>query len=83
MKSANTCVLTIDGGSSSIKFAVYQNCKPLKRTLHGAVERIGVSGTALTFDDPATQQDDNRPLDASSHGAAMAGLSHKLLDAQR
>ena len=42
-------ILTINGGSSSIKFAVYQTAEPLQRTLHGKVERIGMSGTKLTF----------------------------------
>jgi len=45
-------VLTINGGSSSIKFALYQAGVPLKRGLSGKVDRIGVSGTNLTFKNP-------------------------------
>ena len=44
-------ILTINGGSSSIKFAMYQVREPLKRGLHGKVDRIGLSGTNLTFQD--------------------------------
>jgi acetate kinase len=41
-------ILTINGGSSSIKFALYQVGEPLKRGLCGKVDRIGLSGTNLT-----------------------------------
>ena len=43
-------ILTINGGSSSIKFALYEAGEPLKRGLYGKVDRIGLSGTNLTFD---------------------------------
>jgi len=46
-------VVTINGGSSSIKFALYQVGEPLKRGLYGKVDRIGLSGTNLTFNNPA------------------------------
>ncbi len=49
MKPANASILTINGGSSSIKFALYQVGEPLKRKLHGKIDRIGLSGTNLTF----------------------------------
>jgi acetate kinase len=38
-------ILTINGGSSSIKFALYQLGDPLKRTLHGAVDRIDLDAS--------------------------------------
>jgi acetate kinase len=46
-------ILTINAGSSSIKFALYQTEEPLKRVLYGKMDRIGLSGTNLTFHDPA------------------------------
>jgi acetate kinase len=64
-------VLTINGGSSSIKFALYQTGEPLKRRLYGKIDRIGLSGTNLTFNDPATNQQDSRNLDASDHKSAV------------
>jgi acetate kinase len=74
MEPANPSILTINGGSSSIKFALYRIGEPLKRTLHGTVDRIGMSGTNLTFDDPATNRQDSRSLDASDHKSAATFL---------
>jgi len=34
--------LTINGGSSSIKFALYHVEEPLKRGLYGKIDRIGL-----------------------------------------
>jgi acetate kinase len=51
MKPANPSILTINGGSSSIKFALYREDGPLKRVLHGKIERIGLPGTNLTFNE--------------------------------
>jgi acetate kinase len=42
--------------------------------LHGAVDRIGMSGTTLTFVDPTTQRHGNLPLDASDHKSAATSL---------
>ena len=46
-------VLTINGGSSSIRFALYQEGESLLRRLVGKVDRIGLSNTNLTFKDSA------------------------------
>ncbi len=62
MKPANHSILTINGGSSSLKFALYEVGEPLKRGLHGKVDRIGLSGTILTFTGPVGSR---RPLGAS------------------
>jgi acetate kinase len=70
MKPANPSILTINGGSSSIKFAEYQLGEPLNRSLHGTVDRIGMSGTNLTCQLPGTNQHDSRNLDASDHKSA-------------
>ena len=67
-------ILTINAGSSSIKFAVYQTAEPLQRTLHGTVERIGMGGTTLTFQLRDKNQADSRRLDASDHKSAAAFL---------
>ena len=49
MKKDAPSILMINGGSSSIKFALYQVDKSLKRKLHGKIDRIGLSGTNLIF----------------------------------
>ena len=45
-------ILTINGGSSSIKFALYTTSEPLQRSLCGKIDRIGLTNTTLTFADP-------------------------------
>jgi acetate kinase len=74
MKPTNQCILTINGGSSSIKFALYEVGEPLRRELHGTLDRIGLSGTKLTFTDPATNRQDSLGLDASDHKSGAAFL---------
>jgi acetate kinase len=63
-------ILTINGGSSSIRFALYQTGELLGRGLHGKVDRIGLSGTNLTFNDSAGNQSDSRSLAVSGHESA-------------
>ena len=70
MKPADPRILTINGGSSSIKFAIYQMHEPLKRGLYGKVDRIGLSGTNLAFHDPTTNQQVSRTLTAIDHESA-------------
>jgi acetate kinase len=74
VKPANASILTINGGSSSIKFAVYPAAEPLQKALHGSVDRIGMNGTNLTFRAPGTDQQESRPFNASDHKAATALL---------
>lgn len=63
-------ILTINGGSSSIKFALYQKGEPLERRLYGKVDRIGLSGTNLTFHALAGDQPESRSLIAADHRSA-------------
>jgi acetate kinase len=72
--SEKPSILTINGGSSSIKFALYQVGEPLKRGLYGKVDRIGLSGTNLTFHGPARKQPDSRSLSATDHKSAANAL---------
>jgi len=74
MKPAMSNILTLNGGSSSIKFALYQAGEPLQRGLFGKLDRIGLAGTTLTFADPATNQHDSRSLAASDHKSAATVL---------
>ncbi len=48
--------------------------EPLKRLLHGKVDRIGLPGTNLTFNDPTRNQRDTRTIQASDHGSGAAFL---------
>jgi acetate kinase len=42
MEPANPRILTINGGSSSIKFALFEAGDSLRRVLEGGIERIGL-----------------------------------------
>jgi len=63
-------ILTVNGGSSSIKFALFQVGQPLRRGLYGKVDRIGLSGTNLTFHEPVNQKPVSRKLAAAEHQSA-------------
>jgi acetate kinase len=57
MSSTNRLILTINGGSSSIKFALFETGDAPKRIFDGAIERIGLPGTTFRVKDwslPAT-----------------------------
>ena len=70
MLPASTSILTINGGSSSIKFALYQSGEALERKLVGKVDRIGLSGTNLTFNDSSQAEPRSRSIAAVNHGSA-------------
>ena len=47
MAPDKTCILTVNGGSSSIKFALFETGHPLQRVMSGAIERIGLPDARL------------------------------------
>jgi acetate kinase len=67
-------LLTINGGSSSIRFALYDADEPLRRLLHGKVDRIGLSGTNLSFTDSIGISSGSRTIDLDEHGSAAVFL---------
>ncbi len=67
-------ILTINGGSSSIKFALYQVEEQLKRGLYGKVDRIGLSGTNLKFNYQTRDQQDSCNVPAGDHQSAVKFL---------
>jgi len=73
-KESMQSILTINGGSSSIKFALYAAVKPLKRGLYGTVDRIGLSGTNLTFHEADGKPQASRELIAADHKSAANSL---------
>ena len=46
-KLAGPRILTINGGSSSIKFALFEASDSLRRILEGGIDRIGLPDAAL------------------------------------
>ena len=49
MKNKRSFILTINGGSSSVKFALYRVGKIPIRLLYGKIDRIGLEDTTFTF----------------------------------
>jgi acetate kinase len=74
VKSALPCILTINGGSSSIRFAVYEAGETARRRLAGKIDRIGSSGTNLTVSEAAGKPQVPKPLTASDHRTAVEFL---------
>jgi acetate kinase len=74
MKSRLPCVLTINGGSSSIRFAVYDAGETPRRRLDGKIDRIGLKGTNLIVSDPAGKPQVPVRLAAADHGTAVGVL---------
>ncbi len=67
-------VLTINGGSSSIKFALFDVGDPLRRVVHGAIERIGLPGTELLVQGLDQADNYTRLVSAPDHQAAVEVL---------
>jgi len=74
MKPAAPLVLTINGGSSSIKFAVYPLRGPFSKTLHGKIDRIGLPGTNLAFADSTQKSAPPLPVPAATHASVVKFL---------
>jgi acetate kinase len=64
MQSDPPCVLAVNAGSSSIRFTVYEVADPLLCRLDGQIDRIGLSGSTLTVNDPACRVPLRQPVDA-------------------
>lgn len=74
---SHPCVLALNGGSSSIRFAIYPVRPPLGPLVHGKVERIGVHGTTLQLSEPGTPSR-TYPLQVSRHSAVVSALLRHL-----
>jgi acetate kinase len=76
MKLANPRILTINGGSSSIKFAVFEVGEPLRRILEGGIERIGRPDATLRVKGVGQEDDVVRSVTVGDHTAG----AHTLMD---
>jgi acetate kinase len=74
VKPKNPRILTINGGSSSIKFALFEAGDTLRRILDGGIERIGLP--EATFRVKGSDQADNfsRSVKAPDHTMAVGLL---------
>jgi len=74
-------LLVLNGGSSSIRFAIYDAGTTLRRVLSGLVDRIGLSGTHMLVNDPMASAQRTLSLEAGDHGRAV-GFLLDLLEMQ-
>lgn len=74
MKPANPRILTINGGSSSIKFALFEAGDSLQRILAGGIERIGRPEASLRVKGLNPVDTFSRPVTAPDHTVAVGAL---------
>jgi len=74
MKPADPRILTINGGSSSIKFALFEAGDPLRRPLEGEIERIGLPQATLRVKALNPADSFSRPVKVADHTAAVGVL---------
>lgn len=74
MEPTKPRILTINGGSSSIKFAVFEAGGPLRRTLEGGIERIGLPDAVLHVKGSDATDTFSRPVPATNHSMAASAI---------
>ena len=74
MKPANPRILTINGGSSSIKFALFEAGDSLRRILEGGIERIGLPEATLRVKGLNQADNFSRSVTAPDHTVAVGVL---------
>src|SRR5438128_1193853 len=71
-------VLTINSGSSSLRFALFKAGESLPQVLLGKFDRIGLPDARLSFMDVPANKSDERRIDAPSHVACVPLLVELL-----
>jgi len=74
MKPVNPRILTINGGSSSIKFALFEAVDSLRRILEGGIERIGLPEATLRVKGLDQADNFSRLVTAPDHTVAVGAL---------
>ncbi len=70
----NKTILTVNGGSSSIKFALFKADGSLDRLLQGKIERIGLPDSTFAAKGKGPADSFSRPISAPDHTAAVSVL---------
>ena len=68
------CMLTINGGSSSIKFALYKEPEELQQILSGNITNIGSKDAAFTIKEVDSNNASKQKINASDFHAATISL---------
>jgi acetate kinase len=74
----SSCMLTINGGSSSIKFGLFEVCDPPRRLLHGQIDRIGQKHASLRVNGLLTADTISQRVKAPDHAAAVDVLMNYI-----
>jgi acetate kinase len=74
MEPASPRILTINGGSSSIKFALFEAGDSLRRSLEGGVERIGLPQATFHVKGSGEMANFSRLIAAPDHISAVDAL---------
>ena len=74
MNKASPRILTINGGSSSIKFSLFEVTGSLRRIYEGAIERIGQSDSALHVKGLSTADNFSQEVKVANHSVAISVL---------
>lgn len=67
-------ILTVNGGSSSLKFALFQDPDSPAPIARGTIERIGLPDTVLMVNDVVAQRQERQPVNAPDHQACVGVL---------
>ena len=89
MMPDNWRILTINGGSSSIKFALFETRDALRRVLEGSIERIGLPGAELVMKGAQAADNFSRPVAAAGlpidrmeehiRGDTLTAVGHRVV----
>jgi acetate kinase len=74
VRAESPCILTINGGSSTLRFAIYQTGEGLRLLLQGKVDRIGASDTRWLVRDAGGSTLDELELGVADFSAAADHL---------
>jgi acetate kinase len=80
MKPANPRILTINGGSSSIKFALFEAGDSLQRIMEGGIDRIGQPEATFRVKGVKPADNFSRSVTAPDHTAAVGALMDWIVE---
>ncbi len=78
MKVANKNILTINGGSSSIKFSLYKMEETLAQLFYGEIENIGTEKATLNFTNLVNEEKNSISIQSADHDEATNNLINWL-----
>ncbi len=77
--STGSTLLVINGGSSSVKFALFKMGRPLVRSMMGKLERIGLPDSRISVTDLSNGGESSRTISAPDV-AAVIGILMKTIE---